>query len=210
MALRKPTRTTDHVTVISWLDTSVNQDAEGFGDIVAKYMSSEVPDPSILPMREGAEAPTEFVLRPLGEREIGICDDLARTVEADQDGEIQVETSSSEQNWQYVRFGLVEAKNYGGEWTAKKARLYSFSVWDLDELEQLLDNYTVQLLGTVIRRWSIMQKKTSLRSGLLPDGTSGTEPIQEASVHSIATSADMTKDTEPCTDVTNQDQTLAR
>lgn len=210
MALRKPTRTTDHVTVISWLDTSVNQDAEGFGDIVAKYMSSDVPDPSILPMREGAEAPTEFVLRPLGEREIGICDDLARMVDTGADGEVQVETSSSEQNWQYVRFGLVEVKNYGDEWTAKKERLYSFNVWDLDELEKLLDNYTVQLLGTVIRRWSLLQKKTSLGSGSLQDMTSGTEPIPGASVHSIATSADTTGVTETCTDATNQDQSLAK
>ena len=210
MALRKPTRTTDHITVISWLDTSVNQDADGFGDIVAEYMGSEVPDPSILPMREGAEAPTEFVLRPLSEREIGICDDLARTISTDSDGEIQVETSSSEQNWHYVRFGLVEAKNYGSEWTAKRERLYSFQVWDLDELEKLLDHYTVQLLGTVIRRWSMLQKKTSSRSGSLPGGTSGTGQTLEASVHSIATSADTIKGTEPCTDATNQDQKLAK
>lgn len=210
MALRPPTRTKDQITLISWLDSSIDQTVEGFGDIVGRYMAMDVPDPSILPRVEGSEDPTEFVVRPLSEREIGICDDLSRQVTTDADGEVVVDVSTSEQNWQYVRFGLVEVKKWGGNWSAERERFYSFNPWKLKDLESHLDQYTVQMLGTIIRRWSVLQKKTSDRSISSRESGNGTEPIRAASVPTIVKSAEEMKGIEKCTDATGGAQSLAK
>ena len=199
MALRPPTKTSDHITLVSWLDTAVDQGAPGFSDIIREYTTADVPDPSILPMREGGEEPTYFVLRPLSEREMGIVEDLARSVTVNEDGAVDIETSNHELHWQIVRFSLVEVRNMEG-WTDERERFYSWDVLKMSGLENAIDRYTIDLLGSVVRRWSTLEKKENSSSGSSPDKKNGTKRTREGRVRSIAGSARKTKDTPGCTD----------
>ena len=198
MALRSPTRTTDHITLISWLDTAVDQGVEDFAEIVKEYTLADVPDPSILPRREGADPPTQFTLRPLSEREIGVVEDLARSVTVGAGGDLSVDTSTHELHWQIVRFALVDVQNLPG-WVGKRERFYSWDVLTMAELEEMIDRHTIDLLGSVARRWSVLEKKELNRSGSLQGETSGTNQTPGAPVLLTATSANTMKDTEGCT-----------
>jgi len=199
MALRPPAKTSDHITLISWLDTAVDQGAPGFSDIIREYTTADVPDPAILPRREGGEEPTEFVMRPLSEREMGIVEDLARTVSVNDDGAVDVESNSHELHWQIVRFALVEVRNMEG-WTDERERFYSWDVLKMSVLENAIDRYTIDLLGSVVRRWSTLEKKGNSSSGLSQDKKNGTKRTRVERVRSIAGSARKTKDMPECTD----------
>jgi hypothetical protein len=196
MALRIPERTTDQLTVISWLDDAIDREVDNLSDLIDEYLGSSVPDPSIFPLRKG-EQPTEFVLRPLSEREFACCEDMAKVLTYDHNGQPTVMQNAGELVYQLMRFGIVEVRNLEG-FKIEREQLYSTNVLTVETVNQI-DRHTAQFLGLTIRRWSHLEKKTSNPSGSLPISKSGTNPIPEGSSHLTAVSASNPKDTETCT-----------
>ena len=110
MALRIPTRTTDHLTVVSYLDTAIDHSSPESLEAIKAYIESDTPDFNTLPMVEGEE-PTKFILRPLSEREIAIVDEMARSYNFKPGDDLDIDHNSAEANYQVIRFGLVEVIN---------------------------------------------------------------------------------------------------
>lgn len=199
MALRIPTKVSDRLTLISYIDDAIDFDAASAGDCITDYVSADVPDRSTLPMLEGRE-PTEFVLRPLSEREFSICHDMAKTISIDDDGDHAVDVNAGELTHQLLRFSLVEVRGFEG-WTETRERLYSSKVMTSATIDQI-DRHTAEFLALAVRRWSTLEKKTSSRSGSLQEPTSGTSQTSGGAVRSIAPSVSETKGIDKCTDAT--------
>lgn len=201
MALRIPTKTSDRLTVISYLDDAIDFDHPDVTEAIRAYIEADTPDYRDLPMLEGGE-PTLFTVRPLSEREMAIASDMARTYHTPEDGEVDIIQNNSEANYQILRLGLAEVTGLEG-WLGKKERIYSSQAWTMESVEDI-DRHTAEFLALTIRRWSSLQKKTSLPSGLSPEGGNGTRPTNGDRSPSTATSAKSTKDTQECTAATKK------
>tara|TARA_Y100001963_G_scaffold80604_3_gene111853 strand:- start:5227 stop:5865 length:639 start_codon:yes stop_codon:yes gene_type:complete len=194
MALPVPTKVADQMTLISYLDTVIDFDHPDIDKTIREYISSTVPDPSILPRRDNGERPTEFTVRPLSEREFGIVEDISRDIVRHESGEMDVSINTGELNYQILRFALVDVANLEG-WEGKRHRFYSHMVLDINELERLIDRHTAEFLAMTVRRWSVLEKKTSSPYGSSPDPASGTQKTNAGHGRSTAKSAKSTKGT---------------
>jgi len=160
MALRIPTKTTDHITVISPIDSSIDHTCEKADALIEDYIQAEAPDYSELPLVEG-DPPTKFVIRPLSERELSIVHEMGKrhAISAGDSGDdLFFDFNAMAVHYQMLRFALVEVID-GPDFVGKKERLYSSTVWTLESVSAI-DMLTAQFLGTVVLRWSSMQKKT--------------------------------------------------
>jgi len=208
MALRVPTKTADQITLISYLDDVIDFADPGCDEAIREYIGSDTPDASILPRVEG-RTPTEFTIRPLSEREFGIVEDLARDVTMGADGGVAVTNNTGELNYQILRFALVEVKNLDG-WVGERRRFYALDALTVEELERLIDRHTAEFLAMTVRRWSVLERKTSPLSGSSRGRKNGTKQTSGGPGLSIAKSAQSTKDTERCTDAKRPAKRRAR
>ena len=197
MALRIPTKTSERLTVVSYLDDAIDFDNPKVEEAIKAYIAADVPDFSVLPLVEGLE-PTKFVIRPLSAREMAIALDLARVYGTSIGGELEVSQNESEANYQILRLGLVDVEGLEG-WAGTKERLYSSTVWTVESVEDI-DRHTAEFLALTIRRWSTLQKKTSVVSTSSQGGSNGTSQTNGDRGPSIVKSAQKTKDTPECTD----------
>lgn len=186
MALRIPTKTSDRLTVISYLDDAIDFDNPKIEESIKAYIAADVPDFRELPLLEGRK-PTKFSLRPLSEREMAIATDMARVYDTDPGGELGISQNDSEANYQILRLGLVEVEGLEG-WSGTRERIYSSTAWTMESVEDI-DRHTAEFLALTIRRWSALQKKTSLASISSLDESNGTKPTNGDLAPSIATSA---------------------
>lgn len=203
MALPVPTKVADRLTLISYLDTVIDFDHPDIDKTIKEYISAPVPDPAILPRRDTDDEPTEFTIRPLNEREFGIVEDIARDIVRHESGEMDVSINTGELNYQILRFALVEVVNLEG-WEGKRQRFYSQLVLDINELERLIDRHTAEFLAMTVRRWSVLEKKTSRSSGSSPDPGNGTRKTNGGRGRSTAKSAKSTKATATSTGATSR------
>ena len=207
MALRIPTKTSDHITLISYVDDALDFNHPDWDKALKVYLSSDVPDYQKLPMKEGVE-PTKFTLRPLSERELAIAADMARAQDDDKFQDLDVTSfrqNATETNYQILRFGLVAVQGLEG-WQGKKERVYSSTAFTMDSVEEI-DRFTAEFLALSIFRWSALQKKTSLHSGSSQEGSNGTSLTNADLDLSTVRSAESAKVTQPCMDATKKEQT---
>ena len=156
MALRIPTRTSDNITVISYIDTAIHFEHEDSDRLIKEYIQADAPDWSTLPMLDDDE-PTKFVLRPLSEREMAIAEEMARQYNYTDDQSVDIDHNSAEANYQLIRFALVDVIN-APDFTPQRERLYSANVLTIDSVS-CIDAITAQFLALTVRRWSQLQKK---------------------------------------------------
>ena len=202
-----PTKTVDRVSVVSWLDPAIDYDDPNIEQTLKAYFQMTVPDASTLPMRDGAE-PVRYTLRPLTRREIAICESESKRTEVGADGEFVIVSNDAIFSDFIVRHALCEVTGYEG-FKSTRVPFYSAKIMNAEALDQL-DQEVIDHLASIVKRWSVLEKKTRSRFGSLPEKSNGTRPTEEAPSHLTAAPASEASNIEKCTDAQSQESSQDR
>ena len=196
-----PTKVSDRVSVVSWLDPAINYEDPNIEETLKAYFQMAVPDASTLPLREGA-VPIRYTLRPLTRREMAICESESKRTELGEDGEISVIHNDAILSDYIVRHALCGVDGID-DWKSSQVQFYSAKILNAEALDQL-DQEVIDHLASVVKRWSSLEKKTRSRFGFLQGKSNGTSQTSEVQSHLTAESVNAVKATDQCTDADSQ------